>query len=77
MSAYLNNLIESYLNDMADYDTDSNLVLAESVLKPVKQLLTEGKKDQEEILLEAYRKATPKQKDILEDFLLYVKEGEF
>jgi hypothetical protein len=77
MSAYLNNLIESYLNDMADYDTDSNLTLAESVLKPVKQLLTEGKKDQEEILLEAYRKATPKQKDILEDFLLYVKEGEF
>jgi hypothetical protein len=77
MSAYLNDLIESYLNDMADYDTDANLVLAESVLKPVKQLLTEGKKDQEEILLEAYRKATPKQKDILEDFLLYVKEGEF
>jgi len=77
MSAYLNDLIESYLNDMADYDTDTNLVLAESVLKPVKQLLTEGKKDQEEILLEAYRKATPKQKDILEDFLLYVKEGEF
>ena len=77
MSAYLNDLIESYLNDMADYDTDTNLVLAESVLKPVKQLLTEGKKDQEEILLEAYRKATTKQKDILEDFLLYVKEGEF
>lgn len=77
MSAYLNDLIESYLNDMADYDTDTNLILAESVLKPVKQLLTEGKKNQEEILLEAYRKATPKQKDILEDFLLYVKEGEF
>ena len=74
MSAYLNDLIESYLNDMADYDTDTNLVLAESVLKPVKQLLTEGKKDQEEILLEAYSKATPKQKDILEDFLLYIKE---
>jgi len=75
MSAYLNKLIELYLNDIADYDTDSNLILAESVLKPVKQLITEGKKDQEEILLETYNKATSKQKDILVDFLLYIKEG--
>lgn len=73
MSVYLNNLIESYLNDMADYD-DDNLVLAESVLKPVKQLLTEDKQSQDEILLEAYRKATPEQKNILEDFLLYCRE---
>jgi len=76
MSAYLNKLIESYLNDMADYDTDTNLILAESVLKPINQLLTEGKKSQEEILLEAYHKATPEQKYILEDFLLYVREEE-
>lgn len=54
MSAYLNNIIELYLNDLADYD-GGNLLLAESVFKPVKQLLTEGK-NQEEILLEVYNK---------------------
>jgi len=76
MSAYLNDIIELYLNDLSDYD-DDNLMLAESVLKPVKQLITEGKKDQDEILLEAYRKAAPEQKTILEDFFLYMREGEF
>ncbi len=76
MSAYLNNLIDLYLNDIADFD-DNNLLIAESVLKPVKQLLTEGKQDEDKILLEAFRKSTPEQKIILEDFLLYVREGEF
>jgi len=76
MSAYLNNLIDLYLNDIADFD-DNNLLIAESVLKPVKQLLTEGKQDEDKILLEAFRKITPEQKIILEDFLLYVREGEF
>lgn len=75
MSAYLNKLIESYLNDIEDYD-DSNLLLAESILKPIKQLLTEGKQSQEEILLESFHKATPEQQQILEDFLIYVREGE-
>lgn len=74
MSVYLNKLIESYLNDIEDYDND-NLVLAESILKPVKQLLTEGKQNQEEILLESFHKATPEQQQILEDFLIYVREG--
>ena len=73
MSAYLNKLIESYLNDIEDYD-DSNLLLAESILKPIKQLLTEGKQNQEEILLESFHKATPEQQQILEDFLIYVRE---
>jgi len=74
MSAYLNNAIELYLNDIADFN-DSNLLIAESVFKSVKQLLTEGK-NQEEILLEVYKKSTSEQKDILEDFFLYIKEGE-
>jgi hypothetical protein len=74
MSAYLNNAIKLYLNDIADFN-DSNLLIAESVLKSVKQLLTEGKSEGE-ILLEVYKKSTPEQKDILEDFLLYIKEGE-
>ena len=76
MSAYLNNVISLYLNDVADYYPD-NLLIAESVLIPVKQLLTEGKQDEDKILLEALRKSSPEQKVILEDFLLYVREGEF
>lgn len=76
MSAYLNNIIELYLSDLSDYD-DDNLLLAESVLMPVKQLLTEGKQDEDKILLEALRKSTPEQKAVLEDFLLYIREGGF
>ena len=74
MSASLNEMIELYLNDIADYDND-NLLLAESVLKPVKQLLTEGKLDEDKILIEAYRKSNTEQKAIIEDFLIYIKES--
>ena len=76
MSAYLNNIIELYLNDVSDYYPD-NILIAESVLKPIKQLLTEGKQDEDTILLEALRKSNDEQKVVLEDFLLYVREGEF
>jgi len=76
MSAYLNNLIKLYLNDIEDY-YPNDLLIAESVLTPIKQLLTEGKQDEDQILLEALRKSSPEQKVILEDFLLYVREGEF
>ena len=73
MSAYLNELIELYLNDIADYDND-NLLLAESVLNPVKHLLTDSENSQEKILFEAYKNGTPEQKTILKDFFLYIKE---
>jgi 3'-phosphoadenosine 5'-phosphosulfate (PAPS) 3'-phosphatase len=73
MSAYLNNLIELYLNDLSDYD-NTNLLLAESALKPMRQLITEGKKDQNQIIIETLKKATPEHKPIIEDFLLYVRE---
>ena len=76
MSAYLNSVIDLYLNDVADYYPD-NILIAESVLRPIKQLLTEGKQDEDAILLEAFRKSNAEQKVILEDFLLYVREGEF
>jgi hypothetical protein len=74
MSAYLNNLIELYLNDLSDYD-NTNLLLAESALKPMRQLITEGKKDQNQIIIETLKKATPEHKPIIEDFLLYVREA--
>jgi hypothetical protein len=76
MSAYLNNLIKLYLNDTEDY-YPNDLLIAESVLTPIKQLLIEGKQDEDQILLEALRKSSPEQKVILEDFLSYVREGEF
>ena len=74
MSAYLNNLIELYLNDLSDYD-NTNLLLAESALKPMRQLITEGKKDQNQIIIETLKKATPEHKPIIEDFLLYMRES--
>lgn len=74
MSAYLNRIIELYLNDLSDYD-DTDLLLAESALKPIKQLITEGKKDQNQIIIEALKKATPEHKPIIEDFLLYMREA--
>jgi 3'-phosphoadenosine 5'-phosphosulfate (PAPS) 3'-phosphatase len=76
MSAYLNRTIELYLNDLSDYD-NANLLLAESALKPMRQLITEGKKNQNQIIIETLKKATPEHKLIIEDFLLYVREGEF
>ena len=75
MSAYLDKLIELYLNDLADYSEDNDVLLAESALKPLKQLITEGKKDQNKIIIEAYKNATPEHKIILDDFLLYMREA--
>jgi hypothetical protein len=75
MSAYLNKLIELYLNDLADYSEDNDVLLAESALKPLKQLITEGKKDQNKIIIEAYKNAAPEHKVILDDFLLYMREA--
>jgi hypothetical protein len=76
MSVYLNKLIELYLNDVEDYYSN-DLLLAESALKPMRQLITEGKKDQNQIIIEALKKATPEHKPIIEDFLLYMREEKF
>lgn len=75
MSAYLDKLIELYLNDLADYSEDNDVLLAESALKPLKQLIIEGKKDQNKIITEVYKNATPEHKIILDDFLLYMREA--
>ena len=50
MSAYLNKVIELYLNDLSDYDA-GEVLLAESALKPMRQLITEGKKNQNQIII--------------------------
>jgi 3'-phosphoadenosine 5'-phosphosulfate (PAPS) 3'-phosphatase len=41
----------------------------------MRQLITEGKKDQNQIIIETLKKATPEHKPIIEDFLLYVREA--
>jgi len=73
MSAYLNKVIELYLNDLSDYDS-SDLLLAESALKPMRQLITEGKKDQNQIIIEVFKRASPEHKIVIEDFLIYMRE---
>ncbi len=73
MSAYLNKVIELYLNDLSDYD-NSEVLLAELALKPMRQLITEGKKDQNQIIIETFRNASPEHQVIIEDFLIYMRE---
>jgi hypothetical protein len=73
MSAYLNKVIELYLNDLSDYD-NSEVLLAELALKPMRQLITEGKKDQSQIIIETFKNASPEHQVIIEDFLIYMRE---
>jgi hypothetical protein len=72
----LNNLINLYLNDLADYgDSEQSYILAESTLNSVKQLIVETKGgDIKDILKEEYEKASPEKQEVLKDFMLYVKE---
>jgi hypothetical protein len=73
MSTYLNKVIELYLNDLSDYDA-GEVLLAESALKPMRQLITEGKKNQNQIILETFKNASPEHQVIIEDFLIYMRE---
>jgi len=69
----LNELINLYLNDVADYSTE-DLILTESVLKPIKQLIIESKQSTSEVLKEAIKRSTPTEKKVIEDFITYIKE---
>lgn len=73
MNVSLNEIIELYLNDIADYDNE-NLLIAESILNPIKKLLVENKQNEYAVLIEAYHKGTLEQKYIMEDFLSYIRE---
>lgn len=70
----LNEYITLYLNDVEDYSDEKTFVLAESILKPLKKVLIESDQGVYSLLLEMLRKAPPASKEIIEDFLLYVKE---
>lgn len=70
-SQKLNKLIELYINDAQDCYEETSLV--EETLSPIAKLMQEENSNPETVLREALSKATPEQKEILQDFMLYVK----
>jgi uncharacterized protein YsxB (DUF464 family) len=71
----LNKYITLYLNDLEDYSNTNNLMLAESTLNSLKQLIVESKSDISIILKEALVNSSPEKKEVIEDFMLYIKEA--
>ena len=69
----LNEYIILYLNDVEDYYGE-DLILAESTLNSLKQLIVESKKDMSIILKEALINSPPERKKVIEDFMLYIQE---
>jgi predicted DNA-binding protein len=68
----LHEYIQLYLNDVEDYDSSEQYVLAENVLKPVKNLILESKMDSMTILLEMRNVANNADKAVIDDFILYL-----
>ena len=72
----LQKYIELYLNDIEDYGEDTEYILAENTLNPLKQLLTESldTTDINIILSEAYKKASPVKQEIIKDFISFIEQ---
>jgi predicted DNA-binding protein len=68
----LQEYIQLYLNDIEDYDSSEQYMLAENVLKPVKSLILESKMDSMTILLEMRNVANNADKAVIDDFILYL-----
>ena len=68
----LHEYIQLYLNDVEDYDSSEQYVLAENVLKPVKNLILESKMDSMTMLLEMRNVANNADKAVIDDFILYL-----
>lgn len=68
----LHEYIQLYLNDIEDYDSSEQHMLAENVLKPVKNLILESKVDPMTILLEMRNVANNADKAVIDDFILYL-----
>ena len=68
----LHEYIQLYLNDIEDYDSSEQHMLAENVLKPVKNLIVESKVDPMTMLLEMRNVANNTDKAIIDDFILYL-----
>ena len=68
----LHEYIQLYLNDIEDYDTNEQHMLAESILNPVKNLILESKADPMTMLLEMRNVANSADKAVIDDFILYL-----
>jgi hypothetical protein len=68
----LHEYIQLYLNDIEDYDSSEQYILAENVLKPVKNLILESKMDSMTMLLEMRNVANNADKAVIDDFILYL-----
>ena len=68
----LHEYIQLYLNDIEDYDSSEQHMLAENVLKPVKNLIVESKVDPMTMLLEMRNVANNTDKAVIDDFILYL-----
>jgi hypothetical protein len=70
----LQEVLTLYLNDIEDYGTPDELVLAESALSPFKQLLTESKKPTKQLIEEIFSTSEPKSQIVITDFLKYFNQ---
>ena len=68
----LNKYINLYLNDVDDYGVETEFLLAESVLSPIKGLLTESKGNFNLILESHLKESSTYEREIIEDFMIYV-----
>jgi hypothetical protein len=70
----LQEVLTLYLNDIEDYGTPDELVLAESALAPIKNLLTESKKPTKQLIEEVFSTSEPKSQIVITDFLKYFNQ---
>ena len=68
----LHEYIQLYLNDVEDYDSLEQHMLAENILSPIKNLILESKMDPMTMLLEMRNVANNADKAVIEDFILYL-----
>tara|TARA_R110000868_G_scaffold78231_2_gene223390 strand:- start:2242 stop:2478 length:237 start_codon:yes stop_codon:yes gene_type:complete len=68
----LSEYIQLYLNDVEDYDSTEQHMLAENILNPVKNLILESNTDSMTMLLEMRNVANNADKAVIDDFILYL-----
>jgi hypothetical protein len=68
----LSEYIQLYLNDVEDYDSTEQHMLAENILNPVKNLILESNTDPMTMLLEMRNVANNVDKAVIDDFILYL-----
>ena len=74
----LPDLIEFYLQDIEDFGdeivyTPEYTIVCESILKNTKKLILESKNFSLSLLRESVKDGTSLQKEVMEDFILYIK----